>query len=314
VSAFGERGLLTRHGVARVVALLVPLPLVWWLAQPPQEALASLLRAPVLSLQPPAWTSLTAAGCTAYAVATAVLVARLVVHRSPVDAGLIGALAGSALGLDAAARVPDSTAYLTAGATALVVALVQESHRLAYLDELTRLPGRRALDEEMAKLGGRYAVAMLDVDHFKSFNDTYGHDVGDQILRLVASRIASGEGRAFRYGGEEFTVLFPGCSAREALPHLERVRAAVEAARMTLRGPDRPVRKPRRQRSGAEAARHREVSVTISIGVADRTDERRTPEEVREAADRALYRAKEQGRNQVNLAAAGPARRRSGSR
>jgi diguanylate cyclase (GGDEF)-like protein len=83
---------------------------------------------------------------------------------------------------------------------------------------------------------------------------------------------------------------------------------------MTLRGPDRPVHKPRRQRSRAHASGERAVSVTVSIGVADRTDERRTPEEVREAADRALYRAKEHGRNQVQLAGVNSARRGRGAR
>ena len=72
----------------------------------------------------------------------------------------------------------------------------------------------------MAGLGPRYVLAMADVDHFKSFNDTHGHDTGDQVLKLVAARLAQvkGGGRAFRYGGEEFTVLFPDRTLDEALP------------------------------------------------------------------------------------------------
>jgi len=79
------------------------------------------------------------------------------------------------------------------------------------------LPSRRALIERLPSLGRRYTVAMVDVDHFKNFNDTYGHDAGDQVLRMVASRLGevSGGGTAFRYGGEEFTILFPGKGGKE---------------------------------------------------------------------------------------------------
>jgi len=123
-----------------------------------------------------------------------------------------------------------------------VVSMLQESHRLAFNDELTGLPGRRALQEAMAGLGPRYCLAMADVDHFKSFNDTHGHDTGDQVLKLVAARLArvTGGGRAFRYGGEEFTVLFPDRPLDDALPHLEAIRASVQGYRMAVRGEDRP--------------------------------------------------------------------------
>jgi len=116
------------------------------------------------------------------------------------------------------------------GGVILLVAVLQESYRLAFRDELTGLPSRRALDERMRALGSRYTVAMGDVDHFKKFNDTHGHDTGDQVLRLVAARLAEvgGGGRAFRYGGEEFTVLFPDTPLKDALPHLDAVRKAVE--------------------------------------------------------------------------------------
>ena len=86
-----------------------------------------------------------------------------------------------------------------------------DSYFLAYRDELTGLASRRALYNLVLSLGRKYSVAMLDIDHFKKFNDTYGHDVGDQVLRLVAAKMArvSGGGKVFRYGGEEFTIVFP---------------------------------------------------------------------------------------------------------
>lgn len=121
----------------------------------------------------------------------------------------------------------------------LVVAVAHEAYQMAFRDELTGLPGRRALNERLQRLGRTYVIAMADVDHFKKFNDTHGHDVGDQVLRLVASQLRQigGGGKAYRYGGEEFTLVFPGKTLEECLPHLEQVRQAVEQYRLHLRDP-----------------------------------------------------------------------------
>jgi len=72
----------------------------------------------------------------------------------------------------------------------LVFAVLEHGYDIAYRDELTGLPGRRAFNDVMAQLGGTYAIAMCDVDHFKKFNDTYGHDTGDQVLRMVAAQLS----------------------------------------------------------------------------------------------------------------------------
>lgn len=291
-----ERGLLTRYGARRAALSLLPAALVAWLAQPSQASLAANLHLEVIPRSRLWWTDIPQPGLAALMLAASVLIARLLVHRSPLDGGFVGSLAACGLGLDSADFVPHAAAYFTAAVLILAIALVQESHRMAYRDELTGLPGRRALNEEMLKLGSRYAIAMLDVDHFKKFNDTHGHDVGDQVLRLVATKLGGGAGQPFRYGGEEFAILFPGLSAREAAPHLEALRSTIEQARMTLRGKDRPRRKPRRPRARRGAP---QVSVTVSIGVAEPDEERRTAREVMEAADQALYQAKRKGRNRV---------------
>ena len=188
--------------------------------------------------------------------------------------------------------------HLFTGALVLGFSVVETSYRLAYRDELTGLPSRRALWQALDGAGPEYSVAMIDVDHFKRFNDRHGHDVGDQVLRLVAERLreVTGGGRAFRYGGEEFTVVFAGKNLDEALPHLEALRAAVEESRFAVRRPGRPREKPRSQ--GTKGRREpRKLSVTVSIGAARRRD--RAPEAVVKAADRALYRAKKAGRNRV---------------
>jgi hypothetical protein len=72
----------------------------------------------------------------------------------------------------------------------IAAAVAHEAYQMAFRDELTGLPGRRALNERMQRLGRNYVLAMSDVDHFKKFNDTHGHDVGDQVLRLVASKLS----------------------------------------------------------------------------------------------------------------------------
>jgi diguanylate cyclase (GGDEF)-like protein len=184
----------------------------------------------------------------------------------------------------------------------IAAAVAHEAYQMAFRDELTGLPGRRALNERMQRLGRNYVLAMSDVDHFKKFNDTHGHDVGDQVLRLVASklsRITNGGGRAYRYGGEEFAIVFAGKTAEECLPHLEAIRETIANYEILLRNKDARPQDDQQGRQRRGAAQASSVSVTVSIGVAERQPEHRTPEEVLKAADQALYAAKGAGRNCV---------------
>jgi diguanylate cyclase (GGDEF)-like protein len=179
-----------------------------------------------------------------------------------------------------------------------LLTLVSESYRMAYLDELTNLPGRRALNETFNKLGSKYSIAMVDVDHFKKFNDTYGHDAGDDVLRLLCNKLkaVTGGGKSFRYGGEEFTVVFPGMAASEVKVHLELLRANVADNRFMLRKQERRVKDKKKKAK----KNNREVEVTISIGYAERNEKAKTPDQVLKLADKALYRAKGKGRNCVS--------------
>jgi diguanylate cyclase (GGDEF)-like protein len=214
------------------------------------------------------------------------------------------------------AAQPLELALMSAAAlTSLCISLAHEGFHMAFRDELTGLPGRRALNERLQRMGRVYTLAMADVDHFKAFNDTHGHDVGDQVLRMVASQLrrVPGGGQAYRYGGEEFTLVFPGKTAAEAMPHLETVRRAIEAYQMRLRHkPARPKADQigQRRRGGRGGRGARPLRVTVSIGVAERSDALRAPDAVIKAADQALYKAKDGGRNQV---CAFGARRRAGA-
>jgi len=192
---------------------------------------------------------------------------------------------------------------LGAAGLSLIMSLVRSSYDMAFRDELTGLLGRRALADRFKELGGHYVIAMVDVDHFKKFNDTWGHDVGDDVLKMVAQRIdrVGGGGTAYRYGGEEFAIVFAGKDVKECEPHLQAVRRAVGRYRLALR--DLKGRKISKEEAAARRGRRKQpraaksVSVTVSIGVAERDEQRAKPEDVITAADAALYRAKQKGRN-----------------
>jgi len=232
----------------------------------------------------------------AFTIALLVLAVRFLRNPAPLEGSFLWALLAAMIALGG---VPSPTLHLAAAGFILLVGVIETSHSMAYRDELTGLPGRRALNEALAKLGSRYTVAMVDIDHFKKFNDKHGHDIGDQVLRMVAGRLAAvtGGGRSFRYGGEEFSVLFPRKSVEEALPHLEMLREAVAAARFHHRGKDRPKKKPASPRPSRPQGTT--LSVTISIGAAEKSPRHTTSDQVLKAADQALYRAKKAGRNQV---------------
>lgn len=167
-----------------------------------------------------------------------------------------------------------------------------ELERLSVTDELTGLANRRRLVAELAREVQRserhkrsFAVLMLDVDRFKLFNDTYGHPAGDAVLKRVAKVLldsAREVDTAARYGGEEFLMILPETEAAGAALIAERVRAGTEQSRFIPHG---------------ESA---EINVTVSIGYAVFPVHARTPEGMIEAADQALYRSKQGGRNRVS--------------
>jgi diguanylate cyclase (GGDEF)-like protein len=167
------------------------------------------------------------------------------------------------------------------------------------IDELTELPGRRPFRHHLRCLGGEYTMAVVDIDHFKAINDTYGHAVGDQVLKFLAAELSrQAAGRVYRYGGEEFAVIYESGAYEQVLDNLDDLRDAVSHKTFYLRGPDRTDQKPRRRQASAGTP-SRQITLTISIGAARAGARYATPQATFEAADQALYRAKEQGRNRV---------------
>jgi len=284
-----------------------------------------------------------------FVAAIAVFVRRFFQTRKPIEPGFAWSVTAVFLWLQFAPLGKMSDAYVATAALILAASLIETSYVLAYHDELTGIRGRRAFNESLLSLDHQYAIAIVDIDHFKRFNDTYGHDTGDQVLCMVAKRLSEvgGNGQAFRCGGEEFAIVFRNASAKEAFEHLDALRQVIEKSTFHVRGSDRRAessneksgdrpndhracesdrrkstkKKPAatglrsdsrpRLSSGAQPRANEQpdhLSVTVSIGVAEPSTRYRQPEQVIQAADQALYRAKHKGRNRVELASTAPLR------
>jgi diguanylate cyclase (GGDEF)-like protein len=352
ISCFQERGLLTLSGYIRLGSLGLQAGLLVWLAQSSPKLLDPYLHLTLSDVIQPISQALqhgidkitgatlndtisTAQTATSSSVSTAISGMLAPLHlleatllgaaavtisvaswriNTPVTYAIFGGFCGYLLIILSDPAPHLAGAYMLTSLLLLCAGLLRDSYNMAYRDELTGLPQRRALNEQLQTVGRRYSLAMLDVDHFKKFNDTHGHDVGDQVLQIVASRIrrVRGGGRAFRYGGEEFAVVFHGKDKTDAAHYLEQVRKSIadyevvireDAREEDLAGNDKQVTgaKVKRQRGSYHKA-SKKVSVTISIGVAERSQRGQTPEEVLKLADAALYKAKGGGRNQVAIA------------
>lgn len=179
--------------------------------------------------------------------------------------------------------------------------LRESLHAMSIRDPLTGLYNRRFMEEALVREISRMtradkflAVAMLDIDHFKRFNDTYGHEAGDVVLKefaLLLSSFREGSDLACRYGGEEFLLILPELLPEQAIKRLDAFRETVGHLAVMLHGKPLP-------------------NITVSIGVASLPAHGSTGESLIKAADDALYRAKQNGRNRVEVATVSPAAQR----
>lgn len=292
-----ERGLVTASGFMKLVAILAQVAGVLFVTRSGEWGMSLVNGIPAGE-----WTWMPWQGSLWFLAAGLFLVLLAFRRRTKAEPALLWALAAVFAGLN---QDRTEIAFLYTGVAGLILMLgvLEHGYDIAYLDELTGLPSRRAFNEAHRLLRGRYSIAMCDADQFKKLNDTYGHDVGDQVLKMIASRLANvrGGGRVFRYGGEEFAILFRGRTAAEVGPIVESLRDEVAGTEFVLRGPLRVAKKPEQIPNPDPRP---SVRITISIGFADRSKRNPTPELVLKAADAALYLAKESGRNCVKLAEA----------
>lgn len=294
-SLIKDRGLISIHGIGRLLMLAVcgGCAFAWlWLSDylqgimPPAHLAAELM--PYLPLQIP------------MAIAGALLLWQSLSKANLLSAAILVSFVVWCLQYYQLLPLPWFM-LLTVLATHYLLVVIIDSYFLAYRDELTALPSRRALNQLALSLGRKYTVAMLDIDHFKKFNDTYGHDIGDQVLKLVAAKLAKvkGGGKVFRYGGEEFTIVFPRKTSEQAIDQLEVLRQSIADYKIVVRQPERKTQ-AKNSRNTKKPQNNKTVSVTISIGVADR-EHKQSFEQALKNADLALYRAKKGGRNQVSM-------------
>lgn len=296
-SIWKERGTFTLWGVMRLGFVFIQVFLAvgcykYWQAIVMQYLSFHSLHIPYLNL------NLALPAVVANIGGLFLLIYRFLRYRDSMDHGFFWTLTLTFSSLLTEDPGPALSFLFSVGGLILIVAALESAHSMAYRDELTGLPGRRALNDTLLMMRGIYSVAMVDIDFFKKFNDRYGHDVGDQVLRMVAGKLknVSGGGKPFRYGGEEFTILFPGKAKEQAAPYLEKLRGDVADSSFVIRGAGRPHKRPKMPKL---FGKKKKVTVTVSIGLAERESRRQHPHALLKSADKALYRAKNTGRNRV---------------
>ena len=168
----------------------------------------------------------------------------------------------------------------------------EHQYKLATIDGLTELYNHRYFQDALKKqveiskrYGEPFSLIIVDIDFFKKFNDTYGHQAGDAVLRQVADTLKKNS-RATdivcRYGGEEMSIILPNTNTEDALYNANRLNKAVAEREFQLNATDK-------------------ANVTISVGVSTFPNNAETPQDLIEFADKVLYIAKENGRNQVQI-------------
>ncbi|AIQ66995.1 GGDEF domain-containing protein [Paenibacillus graminis] len=300
-SFFKERGIISLWGSLRMALILGQCLFLFWQVKSGEREWLHLLNKEVVPVDLHTVTPVPQLSVIAFVVTFVILIVRGIVYRSSSqEISFISVLLAIFYVLHQNNSPLLYSIIFAASGLVFIISIIQDSYSMAFSDELTGLPSRRALKQDMMKLGFNYAIAMLDIDFFKKFNDTYGHDTGDEVLRLVASNIkeVTGGGRAFRYGGEEFTILFPGKNINDVLPHLEELREKISKQAFTIRAKGRSKNKSSKRSSSARTSK--QIYITVSIGVSQKNEKYKTTESVMKSADTALYRAKKKGRNCVS--------------
>jgi len=296
-----ERGILTLRGFGRLGLLLVQPFFIYTMVKYRQLTLFKFLSFDIINSPFLDSIALPQPSLVIYLIALIFTIINFIKKQDIIEGGFFWVLLSTFFALLPGEAASASTFYFSTAGFILIMSVMEYSHNVAFRDELTGLQARRSLNEYFLKLPGRYSIAMVDIDHFKKFNDNHGHDVGDQVLRMVASRLSKveGGGKAFRYGGEEFALIFPGKPVNETRLYVEKLRKLVEDTPFFIRSTKRPRNKPE---DLEKAPRSRKgVKITISIGIAERDENHDDPYDVLKAADQALLRAKKAGRNKVRI-------------
>ena len=239
---------------------------------------------------------LTQAGWVAMLLCGMAVVWRAVIKPSTFEGTLCWSYIAMALAL---VRPEEAAFWFTGAALASTLGTLTARHFVSYSDEVTGLPGKKALYEYLGKLSSSYTLVVAEVDNLQEINSVHGRKVGDQVLRMMANRFYKFHygGRLFRNEGKTFTMVFPGKRPSLLLPALDMLRSSIASRTFLLRRPGRPRKRPEepvqnKQKPG-------ELQITASFGVVENLTDIKEADRILSAANKRLERAKKLGRNRV---------------
>ena len=299
-----ERGIISIWGMFRFSFILLQAGAIYWIITTNQKEIYTQINKPLFPFASSSIFAISQIAVLLFLLSFFILIVRFFLYQSSQDLSFVFVLIVLYYVLNVNEPIIYALFFTVIGSI-LILTMLQDTYFMAFYDELTGLPSRRALNQDLMKLGLKYSIAMLDIDHFKKFNDTYGHDTGDEVLKFIASIIkdVKGSGKAYRYGGEEFTILFPGKNTDDVLSTLEELRETIAKKAFVLR----PKRKPNNSKNRSKNKKKRgtnntskKIYIHVSIGVSNKDENLKTTGMVIKAADTALYRAKKKGRNCVS--------------
>ena len=301
ISFVKEAGFLTKWSLVRLGLILLQAVMVFLFAMAGITDKISIIAARWPGIYLPEGLVIVHAAAAAFFIAGCVLLISILLQPGPGKVVFLWAEATVFFAFNAEPPGERMTAYFYAAVAVLTIGVVEEHFASATEDNVSGLPARRAMLNALSKLKSSYAVAVVNIDHFKKVNDDEGYDAGNQILPVLALKIKAmmNEGDAYSMGGGEFAVLFPGKSALEALHYVENFRKSVEENPFIVR--DRTPRKKKREPGPPSSRTQKRVTITVSAGLAEPDDQNKDAHQVLDAAVKALRSAKKSGRNQVSL-------------
>jgi len=296
-----ERGILNQYGIRRLLFVGLQIAAAFWLVKTNQFGISTYVSMDLLLHPLQGKTIIKQPGQLAICFSLLVLCTHWLLRPNQLRGAWILSLISVIVALHFVPNTQLATVYFMIAGLILVCAIIINSYNLAYKDELTQMPSRRALKQQLSSLGKTYTLAMVDIDHFKKVNDNYGHDVGDEVLKMLAAHLLSveGGGKAYRYGGEEFTIIFPGKDASTATVYLDALRNKIASKPFIIRNKKRP--KEKSAKKSTKFDNSQKLNITVSIGVAENQAKYNSTQDIMKSADNALYKAKKNGRNRVEI-------------
>lgn len=195
---------------------------------------------------------------------------------------------------------PVSSIYFSTAGLIFVISVIENIYVEGFQDEVTDLPTGKSMHGILSQLDRGYTLALIEVDNFERLKENHGRRLSKQVLRSIGSKLTSvtGKGKPFRYRGEVFAIVFPGMFLQDMLPKIEELRQTIKKLGPILHSQKSPGKKPRKLKRIEILAN--KIPVTVSIGVAERSDADMSPQQAIQKAEKALGTAKREGHDQMS--------------